>query len=258
MEPLYVLMRTSGRPTFFGRAFDSARSLTWPGGVTIITHTDDPRDSYVRGDIVIKAQAYGPYMGSAPYNLYCNALLAAIPGDGWVHFLDDDDEYVAPDVFERLLDGNPSKDKMHCGKVTRWNGVVFPQSRQQKGFQTEIFCTWSKVAKSAKWWSEKGGDHYYTKQLTKMHDIRFTDVMIAKAQEGKGHGKRVDIGGAEVDWDNALKPGEHVHFLCTARATRSRLQVGKLYEMPYIEARSLEKYGLGRVTFKHTMIEVRP
>ena len=248
MEPLYILTRTSGRRKFYERCRDSVRALSWPGGVTWIVHTDDPRDTYVDADIIVQGEAHGPYMGSGSYNLYNNRLLSAIPGDGWVHFIDDDDEYASADVFENLLEG-ASKKKLQIGKVCRGGSVVWPKTwGTQRSFQTECFCVWSELAKKGKWWADKGGDHYYTRQLVRQSGTQWHDVMIAVAQEGKSHGKRVDIGGEQPDYTASIKPSEKVWFKMFIDKNGRR--GGKLYDIPYSEALTLEKYDFGRVTFK--------
>lgn len=248
-ERLYILSRTSGRPKFFARMRESVRALTWPNVVHIV-HTDDPRDTYVEGDIVVYGEAYPPHMGAATYNLYNNRLLNAIPGQGWVAFIDDDDEYAAPDVFERLL-VNGDKGRIHTGQVARWGDKVWNTDSKvtHRQFQTECFCAWSTIAKKGEWWSGKGGDHHYTRQLVKQARPQWHEVLIARAQEGKGSGKRVDVGGAEPDLDNALPAAKEVDFkLFISKDLRRR--EGQFTKLRYSEARKLEREGFGRVTYK--------
>jgi hypothetical protein len=249
-DTLYILTRTSGRPEFFRRCRESVKALQWPGDIVHIVHTDDPRDTYVEGDIIIKGEGYGKNIGSGAPNLYCNRLLEAVPADGWVHFIDDDDVYTEPDVFHRILAGNPDKKKMQICKVARWDDKVYPAAwKIQRSFQTECFVLWSSLAKRGKWWSEKGGDHYYTRQIArKATGMQWHDVLAVKAQEGKGHFGRVDIGGEVVDWDSAL-PGD-AKVWCKVYKNGQGRMAAKIYEMPYAEARTLEKYGFGKVMYK--------
>ncbi len=248
MRPLYILSRTSGRPQFFKRMRESVAALTWPGGVVHVVHADDPRcESYIDCDILIKGEYHGDYMGDAPYNLYNNRLLKIPPAGAWVAFIDDDDEYTAPDVFEQIIN-NPDAD-MFVNKAQRWNDTIWPRHwLTQKSFQTECFVLDSLLAKSGKWWGDRGGDHYYTKQIVrKASKIVWRDVLACKAQEGKGHGKLVDIGGNEWNWDS-LPPHEMVHVKMY-RGGHGR-HAAKLYQMSFAEAREIEKQGLGRVTYK--------
>lgn len=252
MDRLYVLTRTSGRPKFFERCRRSVSALTWPGGVTHIVHSDDPRNErYIEADILIRGEAHGPYMGGAPYNLYNNRLIKAIPGPGWVHFIDDDDEYVAPDVFERLLEDG-RKDRIHIGRVSRGGDIVWPQSwKNQKSFQTECFCMWSDIAKKGKWWADKGGDHHYTRQLTKRYSLTWVDMMLVQAQNGKSHGALIDLDGSEMDRDT-YRPDEEV--LVKMFVDKNGRRAAKVNRMPYKEAAVFERHGYGRITYKGTEI----
>ena len=246
--PLYILSRTSGRPKFFEVMRESVKALTWPGGVTHVIHSDDPRnEAYITGDILIRGEYHGKYCGEAPYNLYQNRLLSVLPQDAWVAFIDDDDAYTAPDVFERIIDDG--KVDMYINKAKRWDDVVFPKGwKTQRSFQTECFVLKSNLAKQGKWWGDKGGDHYYTKQIVrKAKRIEWRDVIAVAAQEGKGHGRIVDIGGETWDWDT-MKPSDMV-YLKMYKGGNGR-HAAKLYEMSFAEARRYEKDELGRITYK--------
>lgn len=252
-EPLYILTRTSGRPTFFAAMRESVKALAWPGPVVHIVHTDDPRDTYVEADVVIQGETYGPSFGPGFYNLYNNRLLKSLPKkpEGWVHFLDDDDAYLAPDSMAWLHGEN--RDALHVCK-TRRVGVckhaeIFPaQWKKQMTFQTECFAVWSTIARKAKWWGQTGGDHHYTKQITHRTPIIWHDVIVTEAQAGKGKGERLDAGGAVVH-PGELLPDLKVHFKMFA-TVKGRGKQTQLIEVPYSEAATLEKHGVGRVTFK--------
>jgi hypothetical protein len=252
---LYILTRTSGRPKFFANLRESIKALTYPEKIVHIVHSDDPRnESYVEGDIIIKGEAHGDYMGKGPYNLYNNTLLKAIPGDGWVHFIDDDDKYTGPDVFKTMLTG-AQRNVIQIGRVKRWGDTIFPDKwGKQKSYQSECFLVWARYAKTAKWWSEKGGDHYYSKQLTRKLPVRWVEnVIIAEAQTGKGHGRKVDIDG-EIDLDNALPPDKKVWVKVVQRKPRTRFQIARLYQMTYREARVLERHDCGVITYRGVTI----
>ena len=248
---LYVLTRTSGRPTFYARMRESVRALTWPHGVVHVVHSDDPRDTYAADcDVLVKGECHGPYMGSGYYNLYNNRLLEVVPKDCWVAFIDDDDEYAAPDVFERLIDTS-KPGKIHTGQVSRgadkiWNTDPHAKKRE---FQTECFVVRGSIAKKATWWGEKGGDHYYTRRLVRHASTVWHEVLIAQAQEGKGHGVRADIGGVVVDLDSAMSADAEVWVKMYSGAKR-RSNAGKLVRLRYREAREIERAGYGQVTYK--------
>jgi hypothetical protein len=254
MDPLYVLTRTSGRPAFFKKMRESVEALEWPGGIKHIVHIDDPRcESYVTADIIVKGEAHGPNCGSAPYNLYNNRLLEAAPKQAWIHFIDDDDYYASPTVFIDLLGSDPKDKLMYIGQARRGDNVVWPKNwKGQKSFQTECFCVHGTIAKGGKWWGNRGGDHYYTKQLSRIAKrLEWNKVLIAIAQEGKSHGKLVDIGGAVMDYD-AYDNDKTVWF--KRFVGRDGKPIQKLEQMPFSEARVLEKHGYGRITYKGVQV----
>jgi hypothetical protein len=194
MIPVYILIRTAGRPKFFKKCFASIRSQTYPNIITI-THSDNPRDKYVKGDIIVKSPR-NTAAGRGFFNLYCNVLLAAIPpGPGYYHFIDDDDIYAAPNVIEKFVK-NAKETHINVARVQRWSGAIWPKAwKGQKVFQTECFLLHTKWKNIAKWPSKKGGDHSYTKQITRKLPINWIEgLLVCKAQQGKGRGLRLDLG----------------------------------------------------------------
>ncbi len=192
----YILLRTSNRPKFFKNCMDSIKAQDYPKIVTIV-HSDDVKDKYVTGDIIIRAEREPKSKGNAPYNLYNNTLLQAIPDDkqGYYFFVDDDDMYYDSTVISKAMK-SAKRDCINVVKVQRWNETIWPKTwRGQKSFQTECFFLHTDHKNRALWWAQKGGDHYYSKQLTGQLQINWIeDLIICKAQEGKGNGKRFDLG----------------------------------------------------------------
>jgi glycosyltransferase involved in cell wall biosynthesis len=250
--PVYILMRTSNRPEYFKVCYESIKSQTYPN-IKIIVHTDDPRDTYVKGDIIIKGHAYPPKVGTGPYNLYNNRLLEAIPeGPGWYHYIDDDDMYSAPDVIEKMVKG-ARRNYCNIGKVMRWHGTVWPKKwRVQRSFQTECFFLHTDHKKRSHWWSNKGGDHYYSRKLTNQIGINWIDgVLICKAQEGKSHGRRIDLGQVRTDKNRTFRADEIVDIMVFAQDKRS----GKFKKMPFADALKIENSGKGIITYEGVTVE---
>jgi hypothetical protein len=172
---------------------ETVKNQTYSNIITIV-HSDDKKDKYIEGDIIVRSKR-NPDLGRGHYNLYCNKLLGAIPnGNGWFHFIDDDDKYAAPDVIERLIE-NSKRNYMNVARSDRGNGKIWPKYwRNQKSFQTECFFINTKWKTHGKWWNKRAGDHHYSKQLTKILPINWIeDLVICKAQAGKNRGKRNDI-----------------------------------------------------------------
>ena len=151
IDPVYILVRTSGRPDFFERMMQTIKNQTYKNIVTIV-YSDDPRDQYVTGDIVINGRSYSSEYGNGTYNLYNNDLLRKIPpGPGWYHFIDDDDEYYNENVIEQMVE-NSKKDHINVCHVQRWNNTIFPKSwGTQMSYQTECFFLHTDHKHKAKW-----------------------------------------------------------------------------------------------------------
>lgn len=246
--PVYILIRTSRRPVGFARCMESVKNQTYPNIVTIV-HTDDPRDEYVTGDIIIKGSKYPQSVGGAPYNLYCNALLDVIPDDkpGWFCFLDDDDEYTEPDIIERLVK-NSKPDCINACRVIRWNKEIFPKHWGSKqSFQSECFFLSTAYKNAARWWSNKGGDHFYTRQLVRILPINWIDNLTAvRVQKGKGRGnpeKGIKDSFSEkmicVIANHEIKKGERKYWLSQ----------NEYKWLPYDMALEYEKAGYAQITY---------
>ena len=256
-DPVYILIRTSGRPRFFARAMESVKNQTY-GNIQTIVHTDDPRDGYVTGDIIIKGSAYSNQYGNGFYNLYNNRLLDAIPdAPGWYCFLDDDDEYTAPDIIERLVKSS-KRDHVNVGRVIRimrGRTRIFPERwGHQRTFQTECFFLHTDHKRKARWWPNLGGDHDYSGKLTRVMPINWIDdIVIARAQERKGCGERLDAGHAAPDYRNAYSPNQRVPVLgmlpCRNGDREARIVQGEFKLMQYKYAYELERQGKVKITY---------
>lgn len=251
-DPVYILIRTSNRPKYFACMMKSIKDQTYDNIITIV-HTDDPRDEYVTGDIIIKGSAYGLEYGNGTYNLYNNRLLKTIPeGSGWYCFIDDDDEYASSDVIERLVK-NSKRDHINIGKVQRWNNTLWPKNwGSQKSYQTECFFLHTDHKLKATWWGNKGGDHHYSKQLTKILPVNWIDnLLICKAQEGKGHGRRLDKGSNSAKRPDLPADANVAVLGLRKNMTGKRtewLRQGQIKYMPYASAVRLENLGKAKIT----------
>ena len=193
--PVYILIRTSNRPKYFKVLMGSIKAQVYPNIVTIV-HSDDPNDKYVYGDIIVRSRR-DPTKGRGHFNLYCNKLLQSIPpkAPGWYHFIDDDDRYLDRKSIAKFVK-NSHEDYINVARADRGGGRIWPKFwRGQRSFQSECFLLHTKHRKLGKWWHKKGGDHHYTKQITKKLPINWIDnLIVCKAQYGKGRGLRLDLG----------------------------------------------------------------
>lgn len=246
--PVYILIRTSRRPRYFARMMDSINKQTYQNIITIV-HTDEPTDDYIEGDIIIRGEriTHNPADGltklNAPYNLYCNRLLESIPeGDGWYYFLDDDDILSAPDVIEKFVK-NSLEDHINVARVSRY-GCLWPKNwKTDNRFHTESFFLHAKHKNLARWWGNRGGDHNYSYQICQQLPCNWIDGLIsAQAQEGKGHGKRLDYKMSA----QKIREMPPVYVLFTTRVrtpSDCRGREGEIKEVSYKRAIELEMRG---------------
>lgn len=253
IDPVYILIRTSGRPVFFERMMETIKNQTYKNIVTIV-HTDDPRDKYVTGDIIVKGCAYGSNYGDGTYNLYFNRLLEAVPKTpGHIHFIDDDDEYTAPDSIEKFV-SRSEKNMVNVCRVERWDGKIFPKLwKRQESFQTECFLIHTDHKDKARWWGHKNGDHNYSRKLTRQIPINWIDnLTVCKLQECKGHGKRLDKNSVMTDHKLAFKPDEKVPVIGIRQIKdplNAKIMQSELKWWPYEQALKYEATGDVKVTY---------
>lgn len=245
LQTVYILIRTSRRPRYFARMMDSINKQTYPNIKTIV-HTDEPTDEYIEGDIIIQGEriTVNPDIRiNAPYNLYCNRLLDAIPeGDGWYYFLDDDDILSAPDVIEKFVE-NAKEDHINIARVSRY-GYLWPKNwGTDNRFHTESFFIHTKNKHLARWWGNRGGDHNYSYQICQHLPCNWIDGLIAaQAQEGKGWGRRLDY---KMSAQRIKEmPPVYVLFLQRVRTPADcRGREGEIKEISYKRAIELEMRG---------------
>ncbi len=103
---------------------------------------------------------------------------------------------------------------------------------------------WSDIAKRFKWWSDKGGDHHYTKQISRLCKLSWHDIVIARACVGKGHGRREDIREVQVE---KLSPDTEVWCKYIKRIGSP---TSMLKQMALSRAEVLEEEGIARITYQ--------
>lgn len=134
----HILTRTSGRPNFFQRCCESINLQTYKNFSHLVCTDDNKSLAYIRNlgiePILIEkinknTKISNPIM-SSPYNLYLNQLYNYID-DGFVIFLDDDDEFESVKSLEFIAHAiNSSKmpiDTLLFWKVAFSNGLILPE-----------------------------------------------------------------------------------------------------------------------------------
>lgn len=194
-----VLTRTSGRPKAFARCRQSILDQEVDGLVCHLVSTDDPADTYVEGDIVVPVVRNGRWS----WNDYMNKLMAAVPDDGWIMWLDDDDRFTTPHSLAVACEQITSPDDLLIWKMKFPRRLVrtgtIPRSCQWRrtprrgDIASACVMFHSKWRKLAHWPTRSCADYYaITGLYSKLRPV-WIDAVLTELQGMPGRGKRKDI-----------------------------------------------------------------
>jgi hypothetical protein len=177
-----ILTRTSSRPSGFKLCYDSIKNQSYKNFEHIVSYEVNDSLNYLKNKdlLLIKVNKISKLdqrnkqgLIHAPYNLYCNELLNRVK-DGWIMFLDDDDNLLHNNVFEELVEHIKTidEDTLIIWKMRYPNGKVIPSKvsiDNSEILMNDIgsccFMFHSKYRNSAKWDEWKGSDFRFLKQL---------------------------------------------------------------------------------------------
>lgn len=198
----YVLTRTSKRPKAFARLRNSLRKQTYPHIVHVV-HSDEPTDTYVRGDIVLHSPRLRATPNSTfPWEVYFATMLAHIKshcGEGWVTFMDDDDVYVNHTAVERMMQYASHPDRMPVWKTIRENNRISPERFGAPLDAPEGRICWESSMHHTNHIGRVeidgncGSDGRYWARMSEFLRVVWVDEVFARPQAGKGNGKRKDV-----------------------------------------------------------------
>lgn len=179
-----ILTRTSNRPLGFKNCHESIIKQNYKKVKHYVSYEncDDKKYIELEGIVKIKVEKYNgePLVHSkgykhAPYNLYCNELMANVE-EGWILFLDDDDQLLHNNVLSEIVE---EINKVNDETIFIWqmrypNGKVLPTSKHFKSENIEInnigspcVIFHSKYKGFAKWDEWKGSDFRFINALNK-------------------------------------------------------------------------------------------
>lgn len=211
----YILTRTSGRPHFFQRCCASLNQQTYKNFKHLVCTDDRQSLAYIR-DLGIEpilvnkidknVKISNPIM-SSPYNLYLNHLYNYVD-DGFVIFLDDDDEFESEKSLETIAYAlNSSKgpiDTLLFWKVAFSNGLILPKIFDNNFLRPRNvsgigFAFHSKYIFSALWDEFKECDFRVAHKLSLVvpNKLSLNSVMtkIQRASGMGGFGSKDDLDG---------------------------------------------------------------
>jgi len=177
-----ILTRTSNRPIGFYNCRKSITNQTYKNIKQYISFENNVDLGYLDDEEIYKVKVE-KYNGEvltnpeghlhAPYNLYCNELLAQIE-DGWILFLDDDDHLLHNNVIKEIVSEihKSNEDTLFIWQMRYPNGKILPLKRHFNEKQVEFrhigspcFLFHSKYKEFAKWDHWKASDYRVVKKL---------------------------------------------------------------------------------------------
>lgn len=166
-------------------------------------HSDDPADTYVEADVVVRGSRIPPTRERYGPELYQRRLLDAVPGSGWVVFVDDDDEFTRPDALSLIVEAATDPDAMVVWKVERPNRGVRPKAWMDPDLSAGGKLCWENAAFHTKHLQRArdavtcehrhGDDWRFWRNLSL--PIAWLDEVLVRPQlgdAGKGEGLRRD------------------------------------------------------------------
>ncbi|PKP25192.1 MAG: hypothetical protein CVU03_09285 [Bacteroidetes bacterium HGW-Bacteroidetes-2] len=180
-----ILTRSSKRPIGFNKCHDSIKLQSYKKFKHYVSIDNQIDLEYLQGkDVIIvkikkQCDSNVKYNENgnryAPYNLYCNELLEQVQ-DGWILFLDDDDNLLHNKVLKELVKyiKKYDEDTLFIWQMRYPNGKVVPSNELIKkriikinNIGSPCFMFHFKYKDMAKWDSFKGSDFRFINQLTK-------------------------------------------------------------------------------------------
>lgn len=177
-----ILTRTSKRPLGFENCHKSIINQTYKNIKHIVSYEDDKDLQYLNKYDIQKVKV-DKYKGEkqinvdgylfAPYNSYCNSLLNNVK-EGWILFLDDDDNLLHNKVIEELVTEIKKNDEctMFIWKMRYPDGNTIPSNKYFKYKKIEInnigtpcILFNSKYKSITTWDNFKGSDFRFIKKL---------------------------------------------------------------------------------------------
>lgn len=177
-----ILTRTSGRPKYFERCYESVQSQTYENINHLISVDDDETEEYVKKLTkqyvrVIPQKEGIPRIDpvtharhAAHYNLYLNELRAHVQS-GWIMFLDDDDMFMSDNAISDIINRISNEDELVFWKVRFPKTIIPPHELFKKkiialnNFSMIGFMYNKKYDNYASFDHFSGGDFFFIKQL---------------------------------------------------------------------------------------------
>lgn len=191
IKPLItILIRTSSRPHFFNKCIESVLAQSYSNYKIVVGYDTDDSLDYLRKYehnsniqiICVKLQCTKKFK----FNLYCNKLIAQVT-EGYVMFLDDDDELSHPHAINIIGDTiEQTQSDIIIWSFMRPDKLIFPDNIDDiklGSIDTTSCCYRRDVVGDCVWKGERyAEDFYFYKELFRHKNITKIDNIITKVQ----------------------------------------------------------------------------
>ncbi|WP_417214481.1 hypothetical protein [Bizionia sp.] len=210
-----VLTRTSGRPFGFRKCYTSIKEQTYKNIKHIVSYDDKADLCYLKDlniDLIdvttiketelLKKNKVQNNL-TASYNLYCNSLLDFVE-EGWILFLDDDDNLYHNKVIEEIIvkiQSDFDEDTLFIWQMRYPDGKLLPTNNQIIGktikkynIGSPCFLFHSKHKKNIYWDDLKGSDFRFLQQICeKVTKTVFIQKVMVQINNYGDLGQRNDL-----------------------------------------------------------------
>ncbi|MEC7986209.1 MAG: hypothetical protein VX278_13675 [Myxococcota bacterium] len=205
-----VVTRTSRRPNYFERCYQSVRSQNPSCRHYVLYDTEQSKDYLINRDIhvtfVDRRHYEASYRDPPPktaippllslHNLYFNEIYHSIAED-WVYHLDDDN-YLAPNAFARIVPYLHDPVDLVFVRIQHYTGLLPPDRQWERkhlpvGFiDTGCFLARTSILRKIRWDGWKCGDYRAIQQCASLARKVLWFNTVVMHMEAQGLGKQQD------------------------------------------------------------------
>ena len=202
---LNILIRTSNRPNYFRRLMENIKSQHYKNYRLIISADSVETTKYVakyadKKTLIVPVQKlYHTPEQTFPWNLYLNDLMARVK-EGWIMFMDDDDQYTNEFTFDRIASHLPDKNSMLVWQLRFPDGRYVPAPEYlgktpftRKQIAMPCFAFHSKWKNRVRFDGQRAGDFRIANKLQEFLKVEWAYIDLVQLDNFGNVGKDVDL-----------------------------------------------------------------
>lgn len=202
---LNILIRTSNRPNYFRRLMENIKSQHYKNYRLIISADSVETTKYVakytneKATIVEVPKLYRTPEQTFPWNLYLNNLMDRVE-QGWIMFMDDDDQYTNEFTFDRIASHLPDKNSMLVWRLRFPDGRYVPAFEYmyktpftRKQIAMPCFAFHSTWKNRVRFDGQRAGDFRIANKLQEFLKVEWCDWPLVQLDNFGNVGKQNDL-----------------------------------------------------------------